>query len=70
MPAVKIIPYLSNNFGSFIKYGSSRDEIKEAIEDTATGDAFWKKIAILATVEYCPSIGILGTVFGMIKGFR
>lgn len=58
---------------ALLKYGSSRDEIKEAIEDTANQeiDVLEKNLPILATVgNIAPLLGLLGTVFGMIKGFQ
>lgn len=58
---------------ALLKYGSSRDEIKEAIEDTANQEiaVLEKNLPILATVgNIAPLLGLLGTVFGMIKGFQ
>ena len=58
---------------ALLKYGSSREEIKEAIEDTANKEitVLEKNLPILATVgNIAPLLGLLGTVFGMIKGFQ
>ncbi len=58
---------------ALLKYGSSREEIKEAIEDTANQELslLEKNLPILATVgNIAPLLGLLGTVFGMIKGFQ
>ncbi len=58
---------------ALLKYGSSREEIKETIEDTANNEVtvLEKNLPILATVgNITPLLGLLGTVFGMIKGFQ
>ncbi|MFZ2331359.1 MAG: MotA/TolQ/ExbB proton channel family protein [Atribacterota bacterium] len=58
---------------ALLKYGSSREEIKEAIEDSANQEVaiLEKNLPILATVgNIAPFLGLLGTVFGMIKGFQ
>ena len=58
---------------ALLKYGSSRDEIREAIEDTALQEVavLEKNLPILATVgNIAPLLGLLGTDFGMIKGFQ
>lgn len=58
---------------ALLKYGSSREEIREAIEDTAHQEVavLEKNLPILATVgNIAPLLGLLGTVFGMIKGFQ
>jgi biopolymer transport protein ExbB len=58
---------------ALLKYGSSREEMKEAIEDTANKEVtvLEKNLPILATVgNITPLLGLLGTVFGMIKGFQ
>ncbi|HNR65766.1 MAG TPA: MotA/TolQ/ExbB proton channel family protein [Atribacterota bacterium] len=58
---------------ALLKYGSSREEIKEAIEDSANQEVaiLEKNLPILATVgNIAPLLGLLGTVFGMIKGFQ
>ncbi len=58
---------------ALLKYGSSREEIKEAIEDTANQEVviLERNLPILATVgNIAPLLGLLGTVFGMIKGFQ
>lgn len=58
---------------ALLKYGSSREEIKEAIEDTANQELtlLERNLPVLATVgNIAPLLGLLGTVFGMIKGFQ
>lgn len=58
---------------ALLKYGGSREEIKEAIEDTANQEVsvLERNLPILATVgNIAPLLGLLGTVFGMIKGFQ
>ena len=58
---------------ALLKFGSSRDEIREAIEDTATREVpiLEKNLPILATIgNITPLLGLLGTVFGMIKAFQ
>ena len=58
---------------ALLKYGSSREEIREAIEDTAHQEVavLEKNLPILATVgNIAPLLGLLGTDFGMIKGFQ
>ncbi len=58
---------------ALLKYGSSRDEIKEVIEDTARHEItiLERNLPILATVaNIAPLLGLLGTVFGMIKAFQ
>jgi biopolymer transport protein ExbB/TolQ len=58
---------------ALLKHGSSREEIREAIEDTAHQEVaiLEKNLPILATVgNIAPLLGLLGTVFGMIKGFQ
>jgi biopolymer transport protein ExbB len=58
---------------ALLKYGSSRGEIKETIEDTANQEIsiLEKNLPVLATVgNIAPLLGLLGTVFGMIKGFQ
>ncbi len=58
---------------ALLKYGGSREEIKEAIEDSANQEVavLEKNLPILATVgNIAPLLGLLGTVFGMIKGFQ
>ncbi|NLL61382.1 MAG: MotA/TolQ/ExbB proton channel family protein [Candidatus Atribacteria bacterium] len=58
---------------ALLKYGGTRDEIKEAIEDTANQEiiVLEKNLPILATIgNIAPLLGLLGTVFGMIKGFQ
>jgi len=58
---------------ALLKYGGSREEIKEAIEDTANQEVsvLERNLPILSTVgNIAPLLGLLGTVFGMIKGFQ
>jgi len=58
---------------ALLKYGGSREEIKETIEDTASQElaVLEKNLPILATIgNITPLLGLLGTVFGMIKGFQ
>ena len=55
-----------------LKYGKSREAIKEAIEDAATHEIprLEKNLIILATIAHItPLLGLLGTVLGMIKAF-
>ncbi|MCM8767853.1 MAG: MotA/TolQ/ExbB proton channel family protein [Candidatus Omnitrophica bacterium] len=55
-----------------LKLDRTRDEIKEAIEDTANHQIpeLERYLAILATVAVIsPLLGLLGTVTGMIKAF-
>jgi len=55
------------------RYGQSRDEIKEAIEDSANQEipALERHLPTLSTIgNICPLLGLLGTVFGMIKAFN
>jgi len=56
-----------------MKYGQSRKEIKEAIEDSANQEIplLEKHLSTLATIgNITPLLGLLGTVFGMIKAFN
>ena len=56
-----------------MKYGLSRKEIKEAIEDSANQETpvLEKRLSTLATIgNITPLLGLLGTVFGMIKAFN
>ncbi len=58
---------------ALLKSGGSREEIKETIEDTANQEivVLERNLPILATVgNIAPLLGLLGTVFGMIKGFQ
>jgi biopolymer transport protein ExbB len=58
---------------ALLKHGSSRDEIREAIEDTANREVpiLERNLPILATIgNITPLLGLLGTVFGMIKAFQ
>jgi biopolymer transport protein ExbB len=58
---------------ALLKYGNSRDEIKEVIEDTARQEVavLERNLPILATIaNIAPLLGLLGTVFGMIKAFQ
>ncbi len=56
-----------------MKYGRSREEIKEAIEDSANQEIplLERNLSILSTIgNVTPLLGLLGTVFGMIKAFN
>ena len=56
-----------------MKSGRERDEIKEAVEDSANQEIpiLEGNLATLATVgNIAPLLGLLGTVFGMIKAFN
>ncbi len=56
-----------------MKYGKSREEIKEAIEDSANQEIplLEKHLSTLSTIgNITPLLGLLGTVFGMIKAFN
>jgi len=58
---------------ALLKHGSSREEIKEVIEDTARHEItiLERNLPILATIgNIAPLLGLLGTVFGMIKAFQ
>ena len=56
-----------------MKSGRERDEIKEAVEDSANQEIpiLEGNLATLSTVgNITPLLGLLGTVFGMIKAFN
>jgi len=56
-----------------MKYGQPRKEIKEAIEDSANQEIplLERRLSTLATIgNITPLLGLLGTVFGMIKAFN
>jgi len=56
-----------------MKYGQRREEIKEAIEDSANQEIplLEKNLSTLSTIgNITPLLGLLGTVFGMIKAFN
>lgn len=58
---------------ALLKYGKTREEIKEVIEDTASQEVaiLERNLPILATIaNIAPLLGLLGTVFGMIKAFQ
>lgn len=58
---------------ALLKHGGTREEIKEAIEDTASQEVsvLERNLPILATIgNIAPLLGLLGTVFGMIKAFQ
>jgi len=56
-----------------IKYGRGREQIKEAIEDSANQEIplLERNLSFLSTIgNITPLLGLLGTVFGMIKAFN
>ena len=56
-----------------MKFGRGRDEMKEAIEDSANQEipVFERNLSILSTIgNITPLLGLLGTVFGMVKAFN
>jgi len=56
-----------------MKFGRGRDEIKEAVEDSANQEipVLEGNLSTLSTVgNITPLLGLLGTVFGMIKDFN
>lgn len=56
-----------------MKYGQEREEIKGAIEDSANQEIplLEKNLSTLSTIgNITPLLGLLGTVFGMIKAFN
>ncbi|MBU4227443.1 MotA/TolQ/ExbB proton channel family protein [bacterium] len=56
-----------------MKFGRGRDEIKEAVEDSANQEipVLEGNLSTLSTVgNITPLLGLLGTVFGMIKAFN
>ncbi len=56
-----------------MKYGRGREEIKEAIEDSANQEIplLERNLSFLSTIgNITPLLGLLGTVFGMIKAFN
>jgi len=56
-----------------MKFGRGRDEMKEAIEDNANQEipVLERNLATLSTIgNICPLLGLLGTVFGMVKAFN
>ena len=56
-----------------MKFGQGREEIKEAIEDSANQEIplLEKNLSTLSTIgNITPLLGLLGTVFGMIKAFN
>src|SRR4030042_4137491 len=56
-----------------MKFGRGRDEIKEAVEDSANQEipVLEGNLSTLATIgNIAPLLGLLGTVFGMIKAFN
>jgi len=56
-----------------IKYDSSRDEIKEAMEDASLFEVpkLEKNLSALATIAHIsPLLGLLGTVTGMVRCFQ
>jgi len=56
-----------------MKFGRGRDEMKEAIEDNANQEipVLERNLSTLSTIgNICPLLGLLGTVFGMVKAFN
>jgi len=56
-----------------MKFGRGRDEMKEAVEDSANQEipVLEGNLSTLSTVgNITPLLGLLGTVFGMIKAFN
>lgn len=56
-----------------IKFGQGRDEMKEAIEDSANQEipVLERNLSTLSTIgNITPLLGLLGTVFGMVKAFN
>ncbi len=56
-----------------VKYGASRDEIKEAMEDVSLFEIFKleKYLHVLSTIAHVtPLFGLLGTVMGMTVSFQ
>lgn len=56
-----------------LKHSRPREEIKEAIENAGKQESSFleKYLSVLATIaSICPSLGLLGTVVGMIKVFH
>lgn len=56
-----------------MKFGRGRDEMKEAIEDTANQEipVLERNLSTLSTIgNITPLLGLLGTVFGMVKAFN
>ncbi len=56
-----------------MKFGQGREDIKEAIEDSANQEIplLEKNLSTLSTIgNITPLLGLLGTVFGMIKAFN
>lgn len=60
-------------FAGLMKCGQGREEIKGAIEDSANQEIplLEKNLSTLSTIgNITPLLGLLGTVFGMIKAFN
>ena len=56
-----------------MKFGRGRDEMKEAIEDSANQEIpiLERNLPTLSTIgNITPLLGLLGTVFGMVKAFN
>ncbi len=67
------IPISMIMLSGLTRYSQTREEIKEAIEDSANQEipALEKHLSTLSTIgNISPLLGLLGTVFGMIKAFN
>jgi len=56
-----------------MKFGRGRDDMKEAIEDSANQEipVLERNLSTLSTIgNITPLLGLLGTVFGMVKAFN
>ena len=68
-----ITPISKIMLAGLMKFGQGREGIKEAIEDSANQEIpiLERNLATLSTIgNITPLLGLLGTVFGMIKAFN
>jgi len=68
-----LIPISKIMLAGLMKFGQGREGIKEAIEDSANQEIpiLEKNLVTLSTIgNITPLLGLLGTVFGMIKAFN